>query len=309
MVFFSFTSQDTYMHSWGSIFVQDVLMPVRASLGKEPLSPKAHINLLRGSIIFVAVFAFFFSLFYKQTTEIFMFFAVTGAIWAGGAGSVIIGGLYWKRGTTAAAYSALIVGSVTGLWGLFANQVWQSLYGRVFPINGQVLWFLAMVSAIVVYVVVSLITGRPATDVNMEKLLHRGKYAVLTAAPASRKTSRSWLLDLVGIRSEYTFTDKILAYVLVAWNFGWLAAFIAATVLNYTIGMNDAQWGSLWHFYIVTLFCIAIPATAWFIVGGIHDIRELFKTLTTAVRDHTDDGRVVHAQYQASADAKERETR
>ena len=37
MLFFSFTCHDTYMHSWGSIFVQDVLMPIRESLGRKPL--------------------------------------------------------------------------------------------------------------------------------------------------------------------------------------------------------------------------------------------------------------------------------
>jgi len=36
IVFFSFTCHDTYMHSWGSIFIQDVIMPFR----KKPLSPK-----------------------------------------------------------------------------------------------------------------------------------------------------------------------------------------------------------------------------------------------------------------------------
>ena len=37
-----------------------------------------------------------------------MFLALTGAIFVGGAGSAIIGGLYWKRGTTAAAWTAMV---------------------------------------------------------------------------------------------------------------------------------------------------------------------------------------------------------
>jgi hypothetical protein len=37
---------------------------------------------------------------------------------------------------------------------------------------------------------------------------------------------------------------------------------------------------------------MAIPATIWFTIGGISDVKALFKTLATAERDHTDDGRV-----------------
>ncbi len=46
MLFISFTCHDTYMHSWGSIFVQDVVMPIR----NKPLSPEQHIKWLRGRL-------------------------------------------------------------------------------------------------------------------------------------------------------------------------------------------------------------------------------------------------------------------
>lgn len=41
------TTHDTYMHSWGSIFIQDVILPFR----KKPFTPKQHINMLRLSIL------------------------------------------------------------------------------------------------------------------------------------------------------------------------------------------------------------------------------------------------------------------
>jgi len=66
MLFFLVTTQDTYLHSWGAIFIQDVVLPIR----KKPLTPKQHVRLLRWSIVFVAVFAYVFSIFYKQTTYI-----------------------------------------------------------------------------------------------------------------------------------------------------------------------------------------------------------------------------------------------
>ena len=64
-----------------------------------------HLRVLRCSILGVGVFIFFFSLVFQQSEYIFLFFAITGAIFAGGRGAVIIGGLYWKRGTTAAAWA------------------------------------------------------------------------------------------------------------------------------------------------------------------------------------------------------------
>ena len=94
------STHDTYLHSWGSIFIQDVLMPFR----DKPFSKDEHIKALRYSIFGVAIFIFFFSLFFDQNQEIALYFAVTFAIFAGGVGAVIIGGLYWDRGTTEGAY-------------------------------------------------------------------------------------------------------------------------------------------------------------------------------------------------------------
>jgi SSS family solute:Na+ symporter len=89
------SSHDSYLHSWGSIFIQDVVMPFR----QKPFEPRQHLRVLRWSIVGVAAFIFFFSLLFRQCQHIYLFFAITGAIFVGGSGAVIIGGLYWKRGT------------------------------------------------------------------------------------------------------------------------------------------------------------------------------------------------------------------
>jgi SSS family solute:Na+ symporter len=77
------STHDTYLHSWGSIFVQDVILPFR----RRPLSPRQHLWILRVSILGVAVFIFLFSLLIKPTQFIAMFFAITGAVFVGGAGA------------------------------------------------------------------------------------------------------------------------------------------------------------------------------------------------------------------------------
>jgi len=52
------STHDTYLHSWGSIFIQDVIMPFR----KKPFEKEEHIKVLRYSIFGVAIFIFLFSL-------------------------------------------------------------------------------------------------------------------------------------------------------------------------------------------------------------------------------------------------------
>ena len=51
------STHDTYLHSWGSIFIQDVIMPFR----DKPFDKETHLKVLRYSIFGVAIFIFLFS--------------------------------------------------------------------------------------------------------------------------------------------------------------------------------------------------------------------------------------------------------
>ncbi len=82
MFFLACTNDVSYLHSWGSIIAQDVVLPWR----KKPLTPKGHMLLLRLCVTGVTIFAFCWSLFYHQVAYIRMYFAVTGAIFSAGPG-------------------------------------------------------------------------------------------------------------------------------------------------------------------------------------------------------------------------------
>jgi SSS family solute:Na+ symporter len=287
-LFFSFTSHDTYMHSWGSIFVQDVYMPLR----KKALTPEQHIKLLRWSIIGVAVFSFLFSLFYQPSEKIFFFFAITGTIWAGGSGAVILGGLYWKRGTTAAAFCALTVGAVVGVGGLIIPKMYKASHGVDFPINNQWLWFMAMVSAALIYILVSLLFPAKEREYNLERMLHRGRYRIKEDHVAEEEVRSRWQ-QIVGITREFSRGDRILALALVAWNATWFTWFVVFSVVNLFFPVSDMAWARYWHVQAIIIPCVlSVPATIWFTIGGVHDIRALFESLKTATRDVNDDGRV-----------------
>jgi solute:Na+ symporter, SSS family len=268
------STDNTYLHSWGSIFIQDVVLPWRG----RPLTPKQHMLALRLAIVGVAVFAFCFSFFFRQTQYILLFFAITGTIFLGGAGSVIIGGLYWKRGTTAGAWASMLTGSTLGVSGIIIKQVNPGFF-----LNGQQMFFIAMVSSATVYIVVSLL-GRKTYD--LDRLLHRGRYAE-PGAP----------LPAVGIRAimagpEFSRRDKFVFYFTMGWSLVFFGIFLGVTLYNTLVEVSDQWWLGFWKIFIAVGLLKGIGVTIWFCIGGAQNLRELISTLRSARRDLTDDGSV-----------------
>ena len=107
---------------------------------------------------------------------------------------------------------------------------------------------------------------------------------------------------LLGITSEFSKGDKFLAYALVIWQIGWIACFAIVSILNlrYPDRFPTAWWVGFWHVYIVSIYSLGLPITIWFTIGGILDIKELFKTLASKERNEQDDGRVVLASEPSS---------
>jgi len=274
------TCHDTYLHSWGSIFVQDFLMPLR----KKPLTPKQHIRILRLAIIGVAIFIFFFSLLFKQTQYINMFFAITAALFVGGAGAVIIGGLYWKKGTSAGAWSAMFVGSATSVVGIIILY-----FDENFFINGQWFYLISMVGAMGTYVVISLLTNK--NDFNLNKMLHRGSYAIegehqiLETEPV-----KGW--RVFGINKEFSRKDKLIYILTYVWVFSWVLVFIIGTIYYFTAGISDKGWMQFWYVYIWIQLVVAVLVTCWFGIGGVKNIIDMLKMLKVMKRDERDNGRV-----------------
>jgi len=271
-------THNSYMHSWGSIFIQDVIMPFR----KKPFTPEQHLKILRLSILGVCVFIFLFSLLFPQTEYIFLYFAITAAIFVGGSGAVIIGGLYWKRGTTAAAWSALITGSVVAVAGIIIQQINPN-----FPINGQYFWGIAMAASSVVYVIVSLIGKKQ--EFNMDKMLNRGAYEIKEETAIIDEVPLRGF-KMLGIGKEFTKGDKIIYIAAYTWVFIWTVVFILGTIINFTSGIPDSSWMSFWRYFITINISVSVVIIIWFAVGGIKDFKDMMKRLKTSVRDHNDDG-------------------
>ncbi|OGV35313.1 MAG: hypothetical protein A2020_06225 [Lentisphaerae bacterium GWF2_45_14] len=307
---------NTYVHAWGSIFVQDVLLPLR----KKPIDAKKHMLWLRLSITGVAAFGFMFSWLFPVKDFILMFFALTGAIWVGGAGAVIIGGLYWSRGTTPAAWFALISGSTLSFGGMLIQYVWPKITpvlmdafpkcawiaenAEKFPVNGQVIYFYAMVVACSSYILISLLGPKKVFD--MDKMLHRGKYAVkedIVHVEENQKKKHIFSLftdafaKKMGMSKHFTRFDRFLFWAIFWWSMGWWATFVIGTVVALTFGLSDNFWSWYWWIKILFVsFVLGIVTTVWLTVGGIKDAIQLAKDLRSIRLDDSDDGTVTEKE-------------
>ncbi len=338
MILLMISTDTTYMHSWGGVIAQDIILPLRG----RPFTPKQHILLLRCCLVFVCLVAYFFSLFFAQMDYILMFFQITGAIWMGGAGSCIVFGLYSRRGTTAGAFAALISGGLIAGGGFVLQSIWAdcvypalkaaAMHDRLdailraitapldpyvvwqvtpdkFPINSQEILFISMVTSIVMYIVVSLATCRK--PFNLERMLHRGIYNVDGAPPPEkfRFSFRGVFKMMLGITGEYTRGDKVIAWA------AFLYSFVYAFVINFLVVIvwnAVSPWPAYWwryYFFITSIVVtgiVAVTTWIWFTVGSIRDLIRLFAELRDKVDNVLDDGSVSGRVSAADAAAVER---
>ncbi len=345
-VFMMLTTDTTYIHGLASVAVQDCLLPLRGE-GKT-WTPHQQITRLRIAVCCIGIGAFLFGNFFGQIDFVLMFFAITGAVW-NTAGPVFVFGLYWKRGTTQAAFAAMLTGSSLAVSAIFAQKLWvPSLYPWIathgwaerldsllralsapmepwihweltpdkFPISSAEVGVFTSLFTILLYVAVSLATCRKAF--NMERLLHRGKYAEerecqkhqlsTNDAKENKKLSvKKFLTRIIGIDSNYTRGDRALAWSVFLYSFGWgFCLCFLGNVLWHVLGemgilprQPDSWWGV--YFFIVNfaVACVVgVVSTFWFGICSVRDLLRLFRDLDErehlgGVPDDLDDGRVV----------------
>ena len=277
----------TRTQSWASIVIQDMIVPLR----RTAIPTGKHLTMLKTAIVGVIVFFFLFGALFRQTQYIIMWFSIAGAIYLGGAGSVIIGGLYWKKGTTHAAWASLLAGSTLAVGGILAHEKYQ----QAFPLNGVQVSFGASLIAIALYIVVSLLTCRE--DFDMDRMLHRGKYEVikkLTGEETPEYKNPNWLLHLIGVDKDFSRGDKWIAVSLFVWMLFWLTVFLVGTIWNLVAPWPVAVWSTYWHVTAIGIpLVITIVTSVWFTWGGLRDMRRLFQRLKHEKINALDNGTVI----------------
>jgi SSS family solute:Na+ symporter len=224
-----------------------------------------------------------------------MWWTVTMSIYIGGAGSVIIGGLYWKKGTTAGAWAGFLVGFAGSMGGILA----QEIYGKAFPLNGAQISFYTMLVSILVYIVVSLLTY--AEDFDMDRMLHRGVYAPTSSIGVAeiKKVNRRGIAwgSLIGINEDFTPGDKWIAGGLFVWSMIFFGVSIGGALWYLARPWPVSVWSTFWHWVAVTIpIMMSVITGIWFTCGGVVDTIDLFRRLRLERVNTLDSGFVLGHQ-------------
>jgi SSS family solute:Na+ symporter len=157
-------------------------------------------------------------------------------------------------------------------------------------VTGQELTFWSIAISIVCYVVVSFATSRQ--PFNMDRLLHRGKYA-LDGETHKNTQATSWL-ERLGFDSEMTRRDRWVTAITLAWPAVFTIVFFAALIAHASGWEPGAAfWATAWKWYTAVALTIAAIVVTWFTIGGIIDMRAMFKRLAVFHANAQDDGRIV----------------
>ena len=325
MIMLLVSTDDSRIFNATSGIVQDMILPFI----KKRLSPEKHLALLRWTAVGVCIFFFIVSCFFSQMDYIIMFTTIVCALWLGGAGPIMVFGLYSRFGNLTGAWCSLILGTGTSLLGMICQYNWAKtiypFFERMnwveplnhflvtisnpfdpwirwsmnpirFPINSYEIFFISMSLGVTGYIVGSYLTYKPF---DLDKLLHRGKYS--DGESTLTQSAFSWnplviFRKIIGIDSEYTFGDKVITWSVFIYSFGYVfgAKFIAVVIWN-----SFEPWPQEWWniYFLVTVLIIpgfiGIISTVWFMIGGIHDTFALFHALKERKNDTNDNGQII----------------
>ncbi|MBP5542809.1 MAG: sodium:panthothenate symporter, partial [Kiritimatiellae bacterium] len=335
------STDDTRIFDTTTSWMQDFILP----FFRRPPSARLHIGMFKALAVAIGVFFWCGSFMFAQLDYISMFVTIFSSIWVAGAGAVVTLGLYWRRGTTAGAYAAVISGGGISLAAILIQRNWASavypwlaahgweagvrrfleaaarpfnpwidwavsdaLWPVKFPVNSIEISFIAGITAVLLYVAVSLLTCREPFDLN--RMLHRthpgdtrqatgGKSQWSQLSQSSQSPSapflRRLLNSLVGITPEFSRGDRIIAWVAFVKHMviDWVALFLLCSIAAKVFGWGVREWTMrAFVVWVVYPLIVCTCTTIWFTWGTVADLRSLFRDLSERKRNDLDNGMV-----------------
>jgi hypothetical protein len=163
-----------------------------------------------------------------------------------------------------------------------------------FPINSYEVYFMTMVITLFLYIVVSYCTMKK--PFNLDRMLHRGIYNIDHDKAPPLKWSFSTVYNkLIGITTEYTTGDKVIAWSFFFYSFvfQFVISFVVVVIWNSFSPWPIAWWGK--YFFVTFLIIpgiMAVISTFWFGIGGFIDLLRLFRDLKARKVNHLDNGQI-----------------
>ena len=90
-----------------------------------------------------------------------------------------------------------------------------------------------------------------------------------------------------------TMGDKLIFGAAYGYLLSHLLVIVVVFIWHYWQGTDDNLWLTFWHVFIWLYFILTIVIIVWFAIGGLRDLRDMFKKLATAKCDMHDDGSVI----------------
>jgi SSS family solute:Na+ symporter len=178
----------------------------------------------------------------------------------------------------------MITGSSVAGFGIIAKQ-----YDREFIFNGQQMYFFAMVSAVIVYVSISLIQNR---SFDLDRILHRGKYRELLPPEERQKGPTQTGLATLGPGPDFTRKDRLVLWITLGMQASFFLSAIVISIAYLCFRFSDGIWFAIWFTLILIWIAKAIIAFIWLLIGGTADLKEAIVDLRSAKRNQLDDGSV-----------------
>ena len=116
------SSDDSRVFNAAATWVQDVALPFM----RRPPDSRCHISMLRLASVAVAIFFFLAAVFFSQLDYINMFTQIMCAVWLGGAGPIMVFGLYSRFGNSVGAWCSVVFGCGTSVTGLVLQRTWAA---------------------------------------------------------------------------------------------------------------------------------------------------------------------------------------
>jgi SSS family solute:Na+ symporter len=139
----------------------------------------------------------------------------------------------------------------------------------------------------------------------MERLLHRGQYAIAgdQVAPGCSDAVANWKRVLLGYDENFTRGDRFLSATMFGWTLLIFGVFITISLTNALFGVwSERGW---WRYFVINNvympLVVGVITTVWLTIFGLRDLRRLFERLRTLRSDANDDGLVSAAASDAAA--------